>query len=148
MKTSKDSLRVAMVVSRYNCEYTDRLLDGAYRALRDEGLNTDLVNVIRVPGAFEIPVAAAKLANSGGYDTVICLGAVIRSDTPHFDYVAGEAARGIMQAGLDSGVPIIFGVMTLNTIEQAEVRTRNDRSNRGYEAAKAGIEMACTINDI
>jgi len=148
MKASKDFLRVAIVVSRYNSEYTDRLLDGAYRALRDEGLDSDRVNVIRVPGAFEIPVVAAKLANSGEYDTVICLGAVIRSDTPHFEYVAGEAARGIMQASLDSGVPVIFGVMTLNTADQAEVRTRNDDSNRGYEAAKVGVEMAQTISNI
>lgn len=148
MKDSKDSLCVAIVVSRYNSVYTDRLLDGANRALCDEGIYDEAVNVIRVPGAFEIPVAAAKLANSGDYDAVVCLGAVIRSDTPHFDYVAREAARGIMQVGLESGIPVIFGVLTLDSIDQAEVRTRNDESNRGYEAAKAGIEMAQIMNDI
>ena len=140
--------RFAVVVSRTNEEFTSSLLDGALRALEDAGLDGEDVDVVWVPGAFEIPLVATRQAQSGRYDAVICLGVVLRSDTPHFDYVAGEASRGIMEAGLRSGVPAIFGILTVDNREQALVRTRPDDSNRGYMAGQAGIEMAGLMRKI
>lgn len=138
-------LRVAVVVARYNEQYTRALLHGALRALSECGVKVDAIDVAWVPGSFEIPVVAKRQAQSNDYDVVVCLGCVIRSDTPHFDYVAGEAARGIMEAGLQSGVPVVFGVLTLNDEEQAEVRTRPDDTNRGYQAGMVGVEMATLL---
>lgn len=140
--------RFAVVVSRTNEEFTSSLLDGALRALEDAGLDGEDADVVWVPGAFEIPLVATRQAQSGRYDAVICLGVVLRSDTPHFDYVAGEASRGIMEAGLRSGVPAIFGILTVDNREQASVRTRPDDSNRGYMAGQAGIEMAGLMRKI
>ena len=140
--SSGSGLRVAVVVARFNEKVTGRLLDGALKGLEASGVSPAAIQVAWVPGSFEIPVVAKRQAMSGKFDAVVCLGAVIRSDTPHFDYVAGEAARGIMQAGLDSGVPVIFGVLTLDKPEQAEVRTLPDETNRGYQAAITGVEMA------
>ncbi len=140
--------RFAVVVSRTNEEFTSSLLDGALRALEDAGLDGEDADVVWVPGAFEIPLVATRQAQSGRYDAVICLGVVLRSDTPHFDYVAGEASRGIMEAGLRSGVPAIFGILTVDNREQALVRTRPDDSNRGYMAGQAGIEMAGLMRKI
>ena len=137
-----------MVVSRFNETYTARLLEGALKALAEGDVADDGVDVIRVPGAFEIPLVARRCAGSGKYAAVICLGAVIRSDTPHFDYVAGESARGIMNAGLETDVPVIFGVMTLEDQQQAEVRTQPDETNRGYQAAQVGLEMATLLRSI
>lgn len=140
--------RFAIVVSRFNEEFTSLLLDGALRALDEAGVDNETTDVAWVPGAFEIPIAAIQQAKSGRYDAVICLGVVLRSDTPHFDYVAGEASRGIMEAGLLTGVPTIFGVLTVENREQAEVRTLPDNSNRGYLAGQAGLEMAGLMRKI
>lgn len=141
-------LSFAVVVSRFNETYTERLLEGALKALAEGGVADDGVDVLRVPGAFEIPLVARRCAGSGKYAAVICLGAVIRSDTPHFDYVAGASARGIMNAGMEADVPVIFGVMTLEDEQQAEVRTQPDETNRGYQAAQVGLEMATLLRSI
>lgn len=141
-------LRFAVVVARYNEKYTERLLEGALKALAEGGVGSEDVDVLRVPGAFEIPLVARRCADGGSYSAVVCLGAVIRSDTPHFDYVAGESARGTMNAGMETDVPVIFGVMTLENEEQAEVRTQRDETNRGYQAAQVGLEMATLLGSI
>jgi 6,7-dimethyl-8-ribityllumazine synthase len=135
-------LRVAVVVARFNEEVTSRLLAGARTALERNGVRAEDVDVAWVPGAFELPFAARKLAESSRYDAVVCLGAVIRGETPHFEYVAGEAARGIADAGRDTGVPTIFGVITPNTLEQALARAGGDKGNKGFDAAANAIEMA------
>ena len=135
-------LRVAIVVSRFNEDITGALLDGATRALQEHGLAADALSVESVPGAYELPLVAKQLAAHGACDAVICLGAVVRGDTPHFDYVAGEAARGIMQASLDTGVPVIFGVLTVDTRQQALDRVGGSEGHKGEEAAITAIEMA------
>lgn len=132
----------AIVVSRFNDFITTRLLDGAVDGLIRQGTDPDKIDVVTVPGTFEIPVTAQRLAASRRYDSVICLGAVIRGATPHFDYVAGEAATGIATTALKTGVPIIFGVITTDTIEQAIERAGTKLGNKGFEAALAAIEMA------
>ena len=144
-KVGDDLARIAAVVSRYNEEFTAKLLDGALRALDEAGVDGENVDIAWVPGAFEIPLAAKHLAESGRYDAVVCLGVVMRSDSPHFDFVAGETSRGIMDAGLQTGVPVIFGVQTVDNREQAVARTLPDDSNRGYAAARAGIQMASLL---
>ncbi len=134
--------RFALVVSRFNEHITTRLLDGALDCLRRHGADEADLHVVKVPGAFELPYAAKRLAASHGYDAVIALGAVIRGETPHFDYIASEAARGIAAAGLETGVPIIFGVITANTTEQAIERAGGKGGNKGFDAALSAIEMA------
>ncbi len=153
--TAKPS-QVAIVVSDYHRNYTDKLLAGARRGVRAvldrqtespdtvAGTATD-IRVLRAPGAFELPLLAKITAARSEIDAVICLGCIIRSDTPHFDFVAGECARGIMQAGLDTGVPVIFGVLTLENEAQAIERTKGDDSNRGFEAGMAAGAMVLTI---
>ena len=136
-----EGIKLAIVISRFNDLITRRLLDGAHDAIARHGGSLDGVDTFWVPGAFEIPLVAKKLAESGKYDAVIALGAVIRGGTPHFDYVAGEAAKGIGQTMLQTGVPIIFGVITTDTIEQAIERAGVKLSNRGAEAAMSAIEM-------
>jgi len=138
-------LNFAIVVARFNSAITEKLLAGALEALSKAGAKTQ--QVFYVPGAYELPFAAKKLATRGGYSAIIALGAVIRGDTPHFEYVAGEAARGLQQAGLETGVPIIFGVLTTDTWEQAEARAGGSagsasRDNKGFDAAMTAIEMA------
>lgn len=135
-------LKFAIVISRYNDFITRRLMEGAHDAIARHGGSLDNVENYWVPGSFEIPLVAKKLAESGKYDAVICLGAVIRGGTAHFDYVAGECAKGIGQASLQTGVPIIFGVLTTDTIEQAIERAGVKLSNRGAEAALSAVEMA------
>ncbi|MBU6469536.1 MAG: 6,7-dimethyl-8-ribityllumazine synthase [Gammaproteobacteria bacterium] len=135
-------LRFAVVAAQFNAHVVDRLLDGALRALAEEGALSDNVHVIRVPGAFEIPVAVKRAATDRSYDAVIALGAVIRGETPHFDYVAGECARGIMQVMLDTGVPVGFGVLTCDTLAQAQARAGGAAGNKGADAARAAVEMA------
>ena len=135
-------LKFAIVISRYNDFITRRLVEGAHDAIARHGGSLDNVENFWVPGAFEIPLVSKKLAESGKYDAVICLGAVIRGGTSHFDFVAGEAAKGIGQAGLQTGVPVIFGILTTETIEQAIERAGVKLSNRGAEAALSAIEMA------
>lgn len=138
---SAKGLRFAIVVSRFNEAITERLLSGAVSALETRGLDTEL-EVWRVPGAWEIPLAAAELARRGAFDAIICLGAVIRGDTPHFDYVAGECARGLQDAQRDTRVPMVFGVLTTDNVEQAEERAGGRHGNKGADAALTAIEMA------
>lgn len=135
-------LRFGIVVSRFNDFITGRLLDGALDALRRHGADEGQIAVARVPGAYEIPLAAKRLAASGQFDAVICLGAVIRGATPHFDYVASEVAKGVAAAGLETGVPMAFGVLTTDTIEQAVERAGTKAGNKGFDAACSAIEMA------
>ncbi len=135
-------LRFAIVVARFNGFITDRLLAGAVDAVNRAGGDASAVDVVRVPGSLEIPLAARTLAESGNYDAVICLGAVIRGETTHFDHVAQGAARGIADIGRDTGVPAIFGVLTCNTLEQAIDRAGAKSGNAGFHAAMNAIEMA------
>lgn len=134
--------RVGIVVSRYNEVITGRLLDGALDCCREAGLADDAVDVVWVPGAFELPAAAAALAASGRYAALVALGAVIRGDTPHFEYVAGEAARGIGAVAVEHRLPVAFGVLTVNTFEQAKERAGGSAGNKGFEAADAAIRTA------
>ncbi len=135
-------LKFAIVVARFNDFITGKLLDGAIDALVRHGASDQHISVIKVPGAYEIPLAAKKVADAKSYDAVICLGTVIRGATPHFDYVAGEAAKGIAIASMDSGVPISFGVLTTDTIEQAVERAGTKSGNKGWDSAMVAIEMA------
>lgn len=139
---SSTGLRFGIVVSRFNEFITGKLLAGAQDAIRRHGGDEAQVDIAWVPGAFEIPLVAQKLATGGRYDAVICLGAVIRGATPHFDYVAGEAAKGVAQAMLQAGTPIAFGILTTDTIEQAIERAGTKAGNKGFEAAVTAIEMA------
>jgi 6,7-dimethyl-8-ribityllumazine synthase len=133
--------RFAIVVSRWNHELTSKLELGAVEAFRRAGAGDAAIEVFRVPGSFELPLASLKAAQSGKFDAVVALGVVIRGDTPHFDFVAGQAAAGIMQAALETGVPVMFGVITANTVEQALERAGDGIDNKGYEAAVSAIEM-------
>ncbi|HKV95964.1 MAG TPA: 6,7-dimethyl-8-ribityllumazine synthase [Gammaproteobacteria bacterium] len=135
-------LRFAIIAAHFNAHVVDRLLDGALRTLAGEGVRAETVDVIRVPGAFEIPMAVKRVAAGRGYDAVIALAAVIRGETPHFDYVASECARGVMQAMLDTGVPVGFGVLTCDNLEQAQARAGGAAGNKGADAARAAMEMA------
>lgn len=136
------NLKVGITVSRFNGFITTKLLDGALDALKRHGVNLDEVDVFWTPGAFEIPATAKRLAESNRYDAIICIGAVIRGATPHFDFVASESAKGISQVSSDTGVPVIYGVITTDTVEQAIERTGTKMGNKGAEAAAAAIEMA------
>lgn len=140
--------RFGIVVATFNRMATDRLLSSCLDGLTKQGVKETDVEVVRVPGAFEIPLVARTLAKSGRLDAVICLGAVIRGDTPHFDFISAEASRGIGQAALDSGVPVIFGVLTTDTETQAIERADPGTFNRGGEAAKSAIEMAKVMRAI
>ncbi|ELK48978.1 6,7-dimethyl-8-ribityllumazine synthase [Halobacillus sp. ACCC02827] len=135
-------LKVGIVVGRFNDFITGKLYEGAVDAFKRHGVELNDVEVAYVPGAFEIPLVASKMANSGKYDAVVTLGAVIRGSTPHFDYVCNEAAKGVSQASNQSGIPVIFGVITTDTIEQAIERAGTKAGNKGWEAATAAIEMA------
>lgn len=143
-----DGLRVAVAVARFNSFITDRLLGGALDGLRRHGVAEADITVVRVPGSWELPVTVKALAESGKYDAIICLGAVIRGETPHFDYVAGEAAKGIGQAMMATGVPVAFGVLTTNTLEQAIDRAGAKSGNKGFDAAATVIEMASVLGQI
>lgn len=135
-------LKFGIVVSRFNDFITSRLLDGAVDALIRHGAAEDDIEVVRVPGAFEIPLVAKRMAAKGACNAVICLGAVIRGATPHFDYVASEVSKGVASASLDTGIPIAFGVITSDTIEQAVERAGTKAGNKGWDAAVTAIEMA------
>lgn len=139
---SGKGMKFGLVVGRFNELISMRLYEGALDCLRRHDVVEDDVDIAWVPGAFEIPLVAARLAASGRYDAVICLGAVIRGGTPHFDYVAAEAAKGIAKVSLDSGVPVIFGVLTTDTIEQAVERAGTKAGNKGWSAALSALEMA------
>ena len=134
--------RFALVVGRFNSMITERLLEGALDCFERHGGKPENLTVVRVPGSFEIPLAALKLAKSGKYDGVICLGAVIRGSTPHFDYVAAEAAKGVAHAAFSSGLPVIFGVLTTDSIEQAVERAGTKAGNKGWDAMLSALEMA------
>ena len=135
-------LRFAIIVSRFNSFVTERLLGGAMDALTRTGAGPDLIDVIKVPGSWEVPLVAGELARQHRYDAVICLSAVIRGETPHFDYVAAEVAKGVAHVSAETGVPVAFGVLTTNTLEQAIDRAGTKGGNKGFDAATTAIEMA------
>jgi 6,7-dimethyl-8-ribityllumazine synthase len=135
-------LRFGIVVSRFNSFITDRLLAGALDALKQSGAADDRIQIVRIPGSFEIPIAAKKLAVTGRFDSLICIGCVLRGETSHYDYVASETARGIQLAQLDTGVPMIFCVLTCDTLEQAIDRAGLKSGNKGYDSGLAAVEMA------
>lgn len=137
-----DGKRFAIVAGRFNDFITDRLVGGAVDALTRSGAKADDIDIIKVPGAFEIPLATRKIAQKANHDAIICLGAVIRGATPHFDYVSAEVSKGVAQVGLDAGIPVIFGVVTTDTIEQAIERAGTKAGNKGWDSAIAAIEMA------
>jgi 6,7-dimethyl-8-ribityllumazine synthase len=139
---SASGLRFAIVVSRFNSFITERLLGGAMDALLRAGGSEDMIDVIKVPGSWEVPLVAGEVARQHRYDALICLAAVIRGDTPHFDYVAAEAAKGIAHVSSETGVPVAFGVLTTNTLEQAIDRAGAKSGNKGFDAAMTAIEMA------
>ena len=141
-------LRVAVVVSRFNELITRQLLEGARDGLRRHGADEETLSVVWVPGAFEIPPVAQRLARSGAFDAVVCLGAVIRGATPHFDHVANQTAAGIARAAQETGVPVIFGILTTDTIEQAIERAGTKAGNKGFDAAVAAIEMANLLRQL
>jgi len=141
-KLDAKGLRVGLLVSRFNSFVSDRLVEGAIDALLRHGGEKDDINIVRVPGAFEIPPTAKQMAESGRYDAVVCLGAVIRGATPHFEYVSAEVSKGVASVSIDSGIPVTFGVLTTDTIEQAIERAGSKAGNKGFDAAVAAIEMA------
>jgi len=143
-----DGMSFGIVISRFNDFITSRLLSGALDALTRHGAETEKVEVAWVPGAFEIPLVAKKMADSGRYDAVICLGAIIRGATPHFDYVAAEASKGVAKVAIDSSVPVIFGIITADTIEQAVERAGTKAGNKGWDAAISAIEMASLMQNL
>jgi 6,7-dimethyl-8-ribityllumazine synthase len=138
----------ALVVSRFNDFVTEKLLSGAFDALTRFGAKAENIDIVKVPGAFEIPLVAKKLAQKGRYHAVICLGAVIRGATPHFDYVSAEVSKGIAQVSLETSIPIIFGVVTTDTLEQAIERAGTKSGNKGWSAAIAAVEMANLIEAV
>ncbi len=141
-------LKFAIVVSRFNDFVTSRLLEGALDALKRTGtLESDLL-IVRVPGSFEIPLVAAKLAGTGKYDALICLGTVIQGDTPHYEYISNEVTKGIATVSLESGVPVAYGVLTADTVEQAIDRAGLKSGNKGFEAAMSAIEMANLVKQL
>lgn len=134
--------KFALITSRFNDFITDKLVGGALDALVRSGVDDDDIDLLKVPGAFEIPLVAKKAVTTGKYDAVICLGAVIRGSTSHYDYVCAEASKGIAQVSLDSGIPVIFGIITTDTIEQAIERAGTKAGNKGWSAAISAVEMA------
>jgi 6,7-dimethyl-8-ribityllumazine synthase len=139
---SAEGLRFAVVASRFNDFVAERLVAGALDALTRSGASSDAIDLIRVPGAFEIPLAAAEAARSGRYDALVCVGCVIRGATAHFDHVAGQMAAGIAAVARESGVPVAFGVLTTDTVDQAVERAGSKAGNKGFEAAMTAVEMA------
>ncbi len=140
--------RFALIASRFNDFISDRLVSGAVDALQRSGVSEAGIDIVKVPGSFEIPLIAKKIAQAKRYDAVICLGAVIRGSTPHFDYVSAEVSKGIAAVSLETGVPVIFGVITTDTIEQAIERAGTKAGNKGWSAAIAAIEMTNLIDSI
>ena len=141
-------LKIGIIVSRFNNFITDKLLEGALDGLKTHGAEDDDITVIRVPGAFEIPIAAERLAASGKFQVVVCLGAVIRGDTPHFDYVCEAATRGIGDVGLKFRIPIGFGILTTDNVQQAMDRSGVKDANKGYEAALTAVEVANILRQL
>ena len=147
-KVEAQGLRIGIIVSRFNGFITEKLLDGALDGVRSHGGHEDDITVVRVPGAFEIPLVAERMAAYGQYDALVCLGAVIRGDTPHFDYVADAVTRGIGKTMWKYRIPVGFGVLTTNNVQQAMDRSGSKDGNKGYEAALTAIEMANVIRQI
>jgi 6,7-dimethyl-8-ribityllumazine synthase len=147
-KLDAHGLRFAIVVSRFNSFITERLVGGALDALHRSGAEDGNIELVRVPGSWEMPLAAAALLQQKRHDAIICLGAVIRGETPHFDYVAGEAAKGLAQTALATGIPLAFGVLTTNTLDQAIDRAGAKGGNKGFEAAMTAIEMANLLREL
>lgn len=145
---SAEGLRVALIVSRFNSFVTERLLEGALDTLRRHGAAEDALVVLRVPGAFEIPLAAKRVAMGGEFDAVVCLGAVIRGSTPHFDYISAEVTKGVASIALEADCPVAFGVLTTDTLEQAIERAGSKAGNKGTEAALSVIEMANLLSQM
>lgn len=147
-KLISDKQRYGIIVGRFNEFIGGKLLGGALDALKRHGASEDQMEIAWVPGAFEIPLIAKKMASSGRYDAVICLGAVIRGSTPHFDYVSGEVTKGVAHVSLETGIPVIFGVLTTDTIEQAIERAGTKAGNKGFDAAVTAIEMVNLIEQL
>ena len=147
-KLVSENIKVGIVVARFNEFITSKLLGGAIDGLQREKVNPDDIDVAWVPGAFEIPLIAKKMADSGKYDAVICLGAVIRGATSHYDYVCSEVSKGVAQVSMNSGVPVMFGVLTTDTIEQAVERAGTKAGNKGFECAQGAIEMVNIIREM
>ena len=147
-KLSAKGVKFGLVVSRFNDFINKRLMDGALDALIRHGAEDKNISIIKVPGSFEIPLMAKKLADSGNYDAVICLGAVIRGATPHFEYISAEVTKGIAQVALDTGVPVSFGILTTDNIEQAIERAGTKSGNKGWDAAISAIEMVNVLKSV
>jgi 6,7-dimethyl-8-ribityllumazine synthase len=147
-KISAEGVRFAIIVARFNDFISSKLVDGALDALRRHGGSEDLISLVKVPGAFEIPIAAKKLVESGQFQAVICLGAVIRGSTPHFEYVAAEVSKGIAAISLESGIPVTFGVLTTDNLEQAIERAGSKSGNKGWDAAVAAMEMVSLFDEL
>lgn len=147
-KLNGSGLKFGLIVSRFNNLLTAKLLEGAIDCLVRHEVDEKSITVVWVPGSFEIPYAAAKLIKTKKYDAIICLGAIIKGDTPHFEYIANEASKGIARLALDSGLPVIFGIITADTLEQAIERAGTKAGNKGWDAALSGIEMANLYREI
>jgi 6,7-dimethyl-8-ribityllumazine synthase len=147
-KISAEGFRFAIIVSRFNDFISSRLVEGALDALNRHGATDEQVSLVKVPGAFEIPHTAKKLVESNRYDAIICLGAVIRGSTPHFEYVAAEVSKGIANVGIESKIPVTFGVLTTDTLEQAIERAGSKAGNKGWDAAIAAMEMVNLFKEI
>lgn len=143
-----EGMKVGIIASRFNELIVNKLLGGAVDGLVRHGVEEENITAAWVPGAFEIPVAAARMAKSGKYDAVICVGAVIRGDTTHYDYVCNEVSKGIAQIGLSTGVPVLFGIVTTENIEQALIRAGSKAGNKGYDCALSAIEMVNLLNQM
>ncbi len=146
-KLTGENIKVGIINGRFNEFISGKLLDGALDGLKRHGVKEEDIEVAWVPGSFEIPLTAQKMANSDKYDGIICLGAVIRGETPHFNYVSSEVAKGVAKVGLDTDLPVIFGVLTTDTIEQAISRAGTKSGNKGYEAAESLIEMVNLLSE-
>ena len=143
-----EGLRIGVALARFNQAVTERLLAGALEAFTRHGVADDAIDVATVPGAFELPLCAQRMASTGRYDVLLCLGAVVRGETPHFDYVAGEAARGIAEVARRHDLPVAFGVLTADTMEQAMARAGGGHGNKGYEAAVTALEMVQVLREV
>jgi 6,7-dimethyl-8-ribityllumazine synthase len=147
-RISGEGKRMGIVVGRFNDFISNKLLEGALDALVRHGMNEADIDIVKVPGSFEIPLMAKKMSEKGRYDAVICLGAVIRGSTPHFEYVSAEVSKGVAQVSLESGIPVIFGVITTDTLEQAIERAGTKSGNKGWSAAVAAMEMADLVASV
>ncbi|MDI3466715.1 MAG: 6,7-dimethyl-8-ribityllumazine synthase [Nitrospira sp.] len=148
MSDCSEGFRIGIVAAKFNQQVTNKLVNACVNTLTAHGVRKENINVLRVPGAFEIPLVARAMAKSGRFDAIVCLGAVIRGDTPHFEYISAEVSRGIGRAALDTDIPIIFGVLTTETVAQAVVRADTKKFNRGGEAAKSAIEMVMVMRRV